>query len=82
MEQSVLERLLVEFNELNDRVSKCREFLLDESKSSEIDALNKDLLIAQLKVMESYLSILSIRIGLNAPKQDNNEEPESEQVND
>lgn len=82
MEQSVLERLLVEFNELNDKVSKCREFLLDESKSSEIDALNKDLLIAQLKVMESYLSILSIRIGLNAPKQDNNEEPESEQVND
>jgi hypothetical protein len=80
MEQSVLERLLVEFNELNDRVSKCREFLLDESKSSEIDALNKDLLIAQLKVMESYLSILSIRIGLNAPKQDDNEE--SEQVND
>jgi hypothetical protein len=80
MEQSVLERLLVEFNELNDRVSKCREFLLDESKSSEIDALNKDLLIAQLKVMESYLSILSIRIGLNAPKQDDNKE--SEQVND
>lgn len=80
MEQSVLERLLVEFNELNDRVSKCREFLLDESKSSEIDALNKDLLIAQLKVMESYLSILSIRIGLNAPKQNDNEE--SEQVND
>lgn len=80
MEQSVLERLLVEFNELNDKVSKCREFLLDESKSSEIDALNKDLLIAQLKVMESYLSILSIRIGLNAPKQDDNEE--SEQVND
>lgn len=82
MEQSVLERLLVEFNELNDRASKYREFLLDESKSSEIDALNKDLLIAQLKVMESYLSILSIRIGLNAPKQDDNEEPESEQVND
>lgn len=80
MEQSVLERLLVEFNELNDRVSKCREFLLDGSKSSEIDALNKDLLIAQLKVMESYLSILSIRIGLNAPKQNDNEE--SEQVND
>lgn len=80
MEQSVLERLLVEFNELNDKVSKCREFLLDESKSSEIDALNKDLLIAQLKVMESYLSILSIRIGLNAPKQDDNKE--SEQVND
>lgn len=80
MEQSVLERLLVEFNELNDRVSKCREFLLGESKSSEIDALNKDLLIAQLKVMESYLSILSIRIGLNAPKQNDNEE--SEQVND
>lgn len=68
MEKEVFERMLTEFNELNERVTKCREFLLDEEKSKVLDALNKDLLIAQLKAQESYLSILSIRIGLNAPK--------------
>jgi hypothetical protein len=31
-----------------------------------LDNLNKDLLIAQLKAMEAYVSILSIRIGLNS----------------
>ena len=49
MEQAVFERMLNEFNELNDRAIKCREFLLDEEKSKELDYLNKDLLIAQLK---------------------------------
>ena len=69
MEKEVFERMLSEFNELNERVTKCRGFLLDEEKSKELDALNRDLLVAQLKSMESYLSILSIRIGLNAPKE-------------
>lgn len=68
MEKEVFDRLLVEFNELNERTTKCREFLLDEEKSSVLDALNRDLLVAQLKSMEAYLSILSVRIGLNAPK--------------
>lgn len=70
MEKEVFERMLSEFNELNERVTKCREFLLNEEKSEELDALNRDLLVAQLKSMESYLSILSIRIGLNAPKEE------------
>jgi sRNA-binding carbon storage regulator CsrA len=42
------------------------------------------LLIAQLKAMEAYISVLSIRIGLNAPKDDNvtdAEVVESEQEN-
>ncbi len=69
MEKEVFDRLLVEFNELNDRTAKCRGFLLDEEKSSVLDALNRDLLVAQLKSMEAYLSILSVRIGLNAPKE-------------
>ena len=69
MEKEVFERMLSEFNELNERVTNCREFLLDEEKSEVLDALNRDLLVAQLKSMESYLSILSIRIGLNAPKE-------------
>ena len=35
-----------------------------------LDALNRDLLVAQLKAMEAYLSILSVRIGLNAPREE------------
>ena len=70
MEKEVFERMLSEFNELNERVNKCREFLLDEEKSKVLDALNRDLLVAQLKAMEAYLSILSVRIGLNAPKEE------------
>ena len=70
MENEVFERMLVEFNELNERVTNCREFLLDEEKSKVLDALNRDLLVAQLKAMEAYLSILSVRIGLNAPREE------------
>lgn len=82
MEQTTFERMLTEFNELNERVTKCREFLLDEEKSSVLDHLNRDLLIAQLKNMEGYLSILSIRIGLNAPKAEDSTETVEETVND
>ena len=70
MEKEVFERMLAEFNELNERVTNCREFLLDEEKSKVLDALNRDLLVAQLKAMEAYLSILSVRIGLNAPREE------------
>lgn len=70
MEKEVFERMLSEFEGLNEKVNKCREFLLNEEKSEELDALNRDLLVAQLKSMESYLSILSIRIGLNAPREE------------
>ena len=69
MEKEVFERMLNEFNELSERISKCRAFLLDEEKSKVLDALNRDLLVAYLKSMESSLAILSIRIGLNAPKE-------------
>ena len=69
MEKEVFERLLKEFSEVNERASKLKDFILDEAKVKKIDNLNKDLLIAQLKAMEAYLSILSIRIGLNAPRE-------------
>lgn len=72
MEKEVFERMLSEFNELNERINKCRKFLLDEEKSKVLDALNRDLLVAQLKSMESYLAILSVRIGLNAPREQEN----------
>ena len=67
MEQAVFQRMLKEFNEVNERANKLREFILSD-KSKEVDNLNRDLLIAQLKAMEAYISVLSIRIGLNAPK--------------
>lgn len=69
MEKEVFERLLKEFSEVNERASKLKDFILDEEKIKKVDNLNKDLLIAQLKAMEAYLSILSIRIGLNAPRE-------------
>ena len=67
MEKEVFERLLKEFTEVNERATKLKDFILDEEKIKTVDNLNRDLLIAQLKAMEAYLSILSIRIGLNAP---------------
>lgn len=67
MEQAVFQRMLGEFNEVNERANKLREFILSD-KSKEVDNLNRDLLIAQLKAMEAYVSVLSIRIGLNALK--------------
>ena len=70
MEKEVFERMLSEFNEVNERVNNCREFLLNEEKSKVLDALNRVLLVAQLKAMEAYLSILSVRIGLNAPREE------------
>lgn len=68
MEKEVFERLLVEFNENNVRANNLRDFILKNEEFAELDNLNKDLLIAQLKAMEAYLSVLSIRIGLNAPQ--------------
>jgi hypothetical protein len=66
MTQEVLDRMLVEFQEVGERTNKLRTFILDETKFNELDNLNKDLLISQLKAMEAYISILSIRIGLNS----------------
>lgn len=66
MTQEVLDRMLMEFQENGERTNKLRAFILDEEKFNTLDNLNKDLLISQLKAMEAYISILSIRIGLNS----------------
>lgn len=66
MTQEVLDRMLIEFQENGERTNKLRAFILDTEKFDQLDNLNKDLLIAQLKAMEAYISILSIRIGLNS----------------
>lgn len=68
MTQEVFNEMLVEFEENIKRVDKLREFILNNEKFEETNNfnLNRDLMISQLKAMEAYLSILSIRIGLNA----------------
>jgi hypothetical protein len=78
MTQEVLDRMLVEFQENGERTNKLREFILDTEKFDQLDNLNKDLLISQLKAMEAYVSILSIRIGLNSKVADSEQPVESE----
>ena len=67
MEQNTFDRLLTEYKELEVKTTKLRDFLINKVDKTSIDNLNRDLLIAQLKAMEAYLTILSIRIGLNTP---------------
>jgi hypothetical protein len=71
MEKEIFERLIEEYKEVIERAEKLRAFIMDEERFEQIDALNKDLCLAQLKTMESYIAVLSIRIGYNAPQ--NNE---------
>ena len=70
MEKNTFDRLLTEYKELEIKTTKLRDFLINKIDKTSIDNLNKDLLIAQLRAMESYLTILSIRIGLNRPTQE------------
>lgn len=80
MNKETFERMLKEFQELSDRTIKCREFILDEEKFNTLDMINRDLLIAQLKAMETYLSILSIRLGINGSPVEAPTDPESTEV--
>ena len=70
MEKNTFDRLLTEYKELEIKTTKLRDFLINKVDKTSIDNLNKDLLIAQLRAMEAYLTILSIRIGLNRPIQE------------
>jgi hypothetical protein len=78
MTQEVLERMIAEFQENGERTNKLRDFILDKEQFDQLDNLNKDLLISQLKAMEAYVSILSIRIGLNSKVADSEQPVESE----
>jgi hypothetical protein len=86
MEQEVFEKMVLEFNELIKRVEACRDFLLDQEKVSKLDPLNRDLLVTQFRAMETYVSLLSIRIGYNSkpgePVADTEETVTPETVND
>ena len=65
MEQATFNRMVTEFEELNKKTNKLRDFLLTKADKVSMDNLNRGLLISQLKAMEAYQGILSIRIGLN-----------------
>lgn len=78
MTQEILERMIAEFQENSERTNKLRDFILDKEQFDQLDNLNKDLLISQLKAMEAYISILSIRIGLNSKVTDSEQPVESE----
>ena len=80
MENSVFDRLLTEYKELEIKTTKLRDFLINKVDKTSIDNLNKDLLIAQLRTMESYLTILSIRIGLNTPTKEEKQLDEAKEL--
>lgn len=66
MTQELLDKLIAEFQENGERTNELRAFILNQEEFDKVDNLNKDLMISQLKAMEAYISILSIRIGLNS----------------
>lgn len=70
MKEEVFNQLITDYKELESKTTELRDFLIHKVDKTSIDNLNKDLLIAQLKAMETYLTILSIRIGLNRPTQE------------
>lgn len=70
MKEEVFNQLITDYKELESKTTELRDFLIHKVDKTPIDNLNKDLLIAQLRAMETYLTILSIRIGLNRPTQE------------
>ena len=80
MEKNTFDRLLTEYKELEIKTTKLRDFLINKVDKTSIDNLNKDLLIAQLRTMESYLTILSIRIGLNTPTKEEKQLDEAKEL--
>lgn len=80
MEKNTFDRLLTEYKELEIKTAKLRDFLINKVDKTSIDNLNKDLLIAQLRTMESYLTILSIRIGLNTPTKEERQLDEAKEL--
>lgn len=57
------ERVVVEQNELNDKISKLSEFIKSDFFST-LDTENKNLLTEQLEIMQKYSDVLIKRINL------------------
>lgn len=65
MDKETFDRMIEELQYITEKTNTLREFILNQEKFEALDFLNRDLLIAQCKAMETYLSILSIRLGIN-----------------
>lgn len=61
MSGSYKERLEVERTELDDKINKLQTFVATDM-FSELDEVNRSLLLSQLSVMYTYHSILDMRI--------------------
>ena len=59
-----LDRLLIESEELEQRKSKLRAFILSEEGSHKLDNETRNLLLRQYNVMSEYLLLLTNRIQL------------------
>lgn len=62
-DNSWITRIVQEWNELNERLSKLEVFL-DTSKFQELGSLHQQLLEQQFSIMTSYSITLAIRIRL------------------
>ena len=80
MKEEVFNQLITDYKELEIKTTELRAFLIHKIDKTSIDNLNKDLLIAQLRAMEAYLTILSIRIGLNRPIQEEKQLDEAKEL--
>lgn len=80
MKEEIFNQLITDYKELESKITELRDFLINKVDKTSIDNLNKDLLIAQLRAMEAYLTILSIRIGLNRPTQEEKQLDEAKEL--
>lgn len=80
MKEETFNQLITDYKELESKTTELRDFLIHKVDKTSIDNLNKDLLIAQLRAMETYLTILSIRIGLNRPTQEEKQLDEAKKL--
>lgn len=80
MKEEIFNQLITDYKELESKITELRDFLIHKVNKISIDNLNKDLLIAQLKAMETYLTILSVRIGLNQPTQEEKQLDEAKEL--
>ena len=80
MKEEIFNQLIIDYKELESKTTELRDFLIHKIDKTSIENLNKDLLIAQLRAMEAYLTILSIRIGLNRPTQEEKQLDEAKEL--
>lgn len=61
--ETFLDRLQIEYAELEERFDKCNNFIIS-GKADSLDTISKALLYVQVDLIEQYLFILGDRIGI------------------